>query len=106
MENKIKKNRELRIKELIVQKYTPTILKIKNDSSSHSGHTEQLKNLDLSSSDNNAETHFQVYIVSDFFKNMSKIERHQNVMNLLNEEFKSGLHALQLKILSTNELSN
>lgn len=42
--------------------------------------------------------HFEIRISSDEINKMSRIQRHQNILKLFNDEFKSGeLHALSVK---------
>ena len=43
-------------------------------------------------------THFKIKIVSKKFKGKSRIERHRMVNNILEDEFKKGLHALTLSL--------
>lgn len=59
------------------------------------------------------DSHFKVLIVSEAFEGMSRIERHQKVNALLEEELKGGglkspsqiqaLHALTLRTLTPSE---
>jgi stress-induced morphogen len=44
-----------------------------------------------------SETHFKVVIVSDMFKEKSLLERHRTVNQLLDDELKSGVHALSIQ---------
>lgn len=44
-----------------------------------------------------SETHFKVVIVSEKFENVKLIERHRSINNVLQEEFKKGLHALSIQ---------
>ena len=42
--------------------------------------------------------HYSVYIASKVFDGMSRIQRHKHVMNVFDEELKSGeVHALTIK---------
>ncbi len=50
-----------------------------------------------------AESHFKVVIASDVFQGLSKVERHQKVYSVLNEEFKKGLHALSIRAYTLSE---
>jgi len=40
---------------------------------------------------------FQVWISSEAFKGLSRIQQHQKVYDLLKDEFQAALHALTLK---------
>ena len=44
------------------------------------------------------ESHFSLILTSIFQDKSSKIEIHRKINNLLADEFKSGLHALEIKI--------
>jgi stress-induced morphogen len=50
--------------------------------------------------------HFEVVVVSDDFKALSRIQRHQKVYGLLQEEFKQAIHALTLKTYTQEEWEN
>lgn len=42
--------------------------------------------------------HWEVYVESETFKNLSRIEQHQHVMKCFSEELKTGeVHALSIK---------
>ena len=49
------------------------------------------------------ETHFKITLVSEQFKNTSRIARHRQVNTLANNEFKTGLHALSLHLYTPEE---
>lgn len=44
-----------------------------------------------------SETHFKVVVVSDQFKDKTLLDRHRAVNQLLDEELKSGVHALSIQ---------
>ncbi len=52
------------------------------------------------------ETHFRVTITSDVFEGKNRVERQRMVYDVLAEEFRAGLHALNIKALSTGEIKN
>lgn len=90
-------NREQRIlKKLITLE--PTFLELKNDSAKHAGHTEHLGGAGFT-----GETHYKLTLVSDVFQGLSRIERQRKVNDLLVEEFKTGLHAFEMKTLTIDE---
>jgi BolA protein len=72
-----------------LQVLVPSTLLIRDDSSKHANHAA-MKGLTKS------ETHFHVTIVSSHFQNLSLINRHRKVNDLLKLELKEGVHALQL----------
>jgi BolA family transcriptional regulator, general stress-responsive regulator len=49
------------------------------------------------------ETHFKVILVSEKFKNTTRIARHREVNQLVADEFETGLHALSLHLYTPEE---
>ena len=49
-------------------------------------------------------THLRIGIVSTAFEGKSRLQCHQMVMNLLQDELKSGLHAVQLILKTPGEI--
>ena len=47
--------------------------------------------------------HFRLLIVSDNFKEMPLIKRHQLIYNILDEMIKTEIHALSMKLLDVEE---
>jgi stress-induced morphogen len=90
-------NREQRILEKL-QVLTPHFIELKNDSAKHAGHTEHLGGAGFT-----GETHYKLILVSDIFLGLGRIERQRKVNELLSEEFKSGLHAFEMKTLTIDE---
>ena len=81
-------SRDNRIKELLTP-LNPTHLEVKNQSHMHAGHAGD---------DGTGETHYKIIIAAQSLEGLSKIKAHQMIMKLLDPEFKSGLHALSIKI--------
>ncbi|KAJ3302763.1 hypothetical protein HDV03_004580 [Kappamyces sp. JEL0829] len=77
----------------------PSFLEILDDSSKHAGHAA-MKGLAPN------ETHFRVTIVSDSFDGLPLIKRHRMVNSLLDNELKTGLHALQLFTKTEKEFAS
>ena len=50
-----------------------------------------------------SETHFKVVVVSDAFDGKRQVQRHRMVYRLLDEELRSGVHALALHTYSTGD---
>lgn len=90
--------REERIKS-ILQSLNPVALELKNDSAKHAGHAEHLGSAGFT-----GETHYKLKIISNVFNGLSRVERQRKVYDLLSEEFKTGLHALELKTLTPEEV--
>jgi BolA protein len=74
--------------------FSPTFLKVKDESSLHIGHAGARPE---------GSSHFSIIIVSAYFKDLTRIQRHQRIYECLTQEFNAGLHALRLKILSPEE---
>jgi BolA protein len=71
---------------------SPNILELEDVSYKHKGH---------SGYNPEGGSHFNLYIVSDKFENMSHLKRHRLIKSLLEEEFKT-IHALSIEA-KTNE---
>lgn len=89
-------SRDERIKN-ILQQLNPVVLELKNDSDKHAGHAGHM------GVEPTGETHYKLKIVSEVFKNLSRVDRQRKVYDLLRAEFNSGLHALELKTLTPEE---
>lgn len=87
-------NRDRRLYDILFNKLNPEKLVISNQSDQHRYH---------GGDDGSGETHYDILIVSDAFKNLSKIYRHRLVTDLLIDEFNSGLHALSLSLKTKEE---
>lgn len=85
---------ETRLKE----KFDPSFLQVMNESEKHRGHANGPKGEDL------AETHFFVKMMSSFFKNLSRLERHRQVYQILADLMPTPIHALRLELLSADEI--
>lgn len=81
---------ENRIKEALNKSLKIEFLEVINNSHLHAGHLGD---------DGSGQTHFLINIKSEDFNDLSKIQAHRKINNLLESEFKNGLHALQIKIL-------
>jgi BolA protein len=47
---------------------------------------------------NKDKLHLKIVIKSNFLKTLNKIEAHKKIMNILEEELKSKIHSLEIKI--------
>ena len=84
------KQRYSSIKKKITEQLNPEVLEIRDDSSMHKNHGN-IKEEDT-------ETHFYIKIKSSAFNNKNKLSMHKIVYDILKEEFKKGLHALELNL--------
>lgn len=83
-----------RIERKLNEAFAPVTLEILDDSARHAGHA----GASLS-----GESHFKVMIVSNYFKDLSRIERHRAVYKVLEEELKTQIHALNVVARAVGE---
>jgi BolA protein len=76
--------------------FSPLALDVVDDSARHAGHAGARPG---------GETHFNVRIVSDAFKGMSRVERQRKVYAVLAAELEGGVHALALTTLTPGEVT-
>lgn len=91
-------NRDQRILECMKQ-LNPLQVDLKNESAKHAGHVEHLGSAGFT-----GDTHYKLTLVSAEFEGAARIDRQRMIMNLLKEEFASGLHALEIKALAPSEM--
>lgn len=90
-------SREQRMLQAL-QALKPIQIELKNDSEKHRGHLHHLGGAGFT-----GETHYKLTLVSALFDGVSRIDRQRMVMDLLKEEFNTGLHALEIKAKASNE---
>lgn len=83
-----------------MKQLSPIKIQLNNDSAMHAGHIETPG----SGVGFAGDTHYKLFIVSELFTGVSRIDRQRMVINLLKDEFNSGLHALEIKANSPNEV--
>ncbi len=76
------------IKVKLKDAINPSLLEVQNDSYLHRREGDQ--------------THYKVIIVSDHFKDVSLVKRHQRIYRILNQEV-ATIHALQLHTYTKEE---
>lgn len=85
------------MEKLIIKKlqeaFNPVFLEVLNNSHLHSGH------IAVQNFKHHNQTHFLIKISAKSFINKSKITIHREINNLLKDEFKNGLHALEIKVI-------
>ncbi len=86
--------RKIKIKNLIQKNYKPYFFSVLDVSEQHRGH-ENFKE--------SVESHFEILIVSEKFKNLNRIDRHRMVNESLKEEFSSDLHSVIIKTYTVDE---
>lgn len=86
------------MRETIARKLTdafePASLEVVDESHQHAGHAGHRPG---------GETHFRIYIVSDAFREKSRIERHRMINAALASELQAGVHALAIYAAASNE---
>lgn len=78
------------IEKKIRNKLDPEFLEVKNNSHLHEGHI---------GSDDSGNTHFSIAIKSSKLEKLKILQAHRKINSLLVDEFKSGLHALEIKLI-------
>ena len=81
-----------KIKNLISKNLSISKIEIIDDSHKHRNHKKDTSG-----------GHFRLLIVSDNFKEMPLIKRHQLIYNILDEMIKTEIHALSMKLLDVEE---
>ena len=89
--------RKINIQNLILKNYEPEFFSVLDVSEQHRGHQNFRENV---------ESHFEIIIVSEKFKNLNRIERHRMVTQSLREEFLSNLHSVIIKTYTIDEYKN
>ncbi|RZI46153.1 BolA family protein [Candidatus Finniella inopinata] len=86
--------------ELRLQKaFTPTFLKIENESEKHRGHVNGPQGVGV------AETHFAIKMTSERFKGLPRLDRYRLVFGVLADLMPDPIHALRLELMDTGESS-
>ena len=88
-------NRQKRINDILANALNPTRLEVSDDSHKHAGHAGAREG---------GETHYAVIIESEALRGLSKVQMHQRIYALLDNEFKTGLHALAIQASAPKEL--
>ena len=84
-------NRKKRIEFILLKNFSEWKFKVNDISILHKGHNDF---------DGNHETHFSIILNSNNQNKESKLIIHRKINKLLKDEFNSGLHALEIKILN------
>jgi len=83
-------NRTKRIQTILEKYFSHTNISVINNSSLHKGHNNF---------DGSGETHIIIQFNKSSKLNLSRLEIHRKINSLLKEEFESGLHSLEIKII-------
>jgi BolA family transcriptional regulator, general stress-responsive regulator len=90
-----------RIREKLYAAFAPLSLEVIDDSRKHLGHTQLMR--DSGKAAPSGETHFTVKMVSEAFKDKSRIDRHRMVNAALRAEIAAGVHALAIEAKAPGE---
>ena len=82
-------NRTKRIQDIIEKNFNEFSVLVSDDSLAHKGHNNF---------DGKEETHIIIELKKKFNLDIKRLTIHKKINTLLSEEFKLGLHALQIKI--------
>ncbi|HET7883370.1 MAG TPA: BolA family protein [Acetobacteraceae bacterium] len=86
--------RAARLEAVLTQAFSPTLLRITDDSARHAGHAGARPE---------GETHYHVLLVSQAFSGMPRVARSRAVHAALEAEFARGMHALSLTLRAPDE---
>jgi BolA protein len=81
------------IEKKLSLKFAPTHLEVLDESEKHRGHA---------GSRPGGETHFRVRITSPQLDPLTRVAQHRAVMETLDPELKSGVHALAIEVVKTS----
>ena len=79
----------------LTQQFAPLHLEVIDESQLHHGHAGWREG---------GETHFRVRIATRNFDGMSRVAQHRAVMEALEAELKSSVHALAIEVLPTGSI--
>ena len=86
-----------RIRETVARALAPAEVEVQDQSAQHAGHA---------GASAAGETHYDVRVISDAFRGLSRVERSRAVHALLEGEFAAGLHALSLRLQTPDEAAS
>lgn len=84
-------NRIDRITTLLVERFSPSQLEIRDQSDQHAGHGNVPPEA--------MHTHLHILIQAESLAGKSRVEQHREIMAIVKEEFDIGLHALQIQVV-------
>ena len=82
-------NRKQRIDKILSKNFSDFELEIIDNSNLHKGHNNFT---------GNDETHIKIILKKKYKFPINRLNTHKLINNLLEKEFKSGLHSLEIKI--------
>lgn len=91
-------DRAARIRERIMARFAPQHLVLEDESARHAGHAGVRDSGAIG-----GETHYAMLVVSEGFAGMSRVQRSRLVHEVLEAEFRAGLHAMSLTLRTPQE---
>jgi BolA protein len=82
-------NREERLREKLVARFTPLQLSIMDESHHHAGHAGAA----------GGQSHYRIRIVAEAFRGLSPVARHRLVYATVGDLLKTDIHALAIEAL-------
>jgi len=82
------------ITKKLTEAFAPQSLNVLDESHQHEGHAGHRPG---------GQTHFRVYIVSEAFKDKTRLERHRMINQSLSGELAGGVHALAIHAAAPGE---
>lgn len=86
--------RREQLQNLLKENFSIRYLDVVDESHKHKGHASAPKE---------GQSHFQVLIITDDFKEKSRVERHKMVYGALGNAFEEGVHALSIRAFTPVE---
>jgi len=87
-------SRRASIENILRKRFPGASIAVEDESHRHKGHA---------GAQPEGGTHFSVMVISTEFEGLSRLARQRLVHEALDAEFKSGLHALSLKLFAPGE---
>lgn len=87
-------SRAARLEAALSRAFAPALLRVQDDSARHIGHAGH---------DPAGQTHYNVVVVSEAFRGLSRVQRSRAVHSALAREFAGGLHAVTLVLRTPEE---
>ncbi|MCP4923693.1 MAG: BolA family transcriptional regulator [bacterium] len=87
-------SRQEQLQDLLQEKFSIRYLDVIDESHKHKGHASAPKE---------GQSHFQVLIITDDFKDKSRVMRHKMVYEALGNAFEEGVHALSIRAFTPIE---
>ncbi|MCB1517352.1 MAG: BolA family transcriptional regulator [Hyphomicrobiaceae bacterium] len=88
-------NRQDSITDILNRTFSPDHLEVIDESGRHAGHAGARPE---------GQTHYRIKISAQHFDALGRVAQHRAIMDALESEFESGLHALAIEVLPRGEV--